>query len=91
MRSDRSQRNLCSPAVVIDEAHRRFLPGIAANLSEFEVGGEEIVSILEDVGSDDEEVTCFSFHCVSPAVDDGANVLDQDAARRTLALHDMFK
>src|SRR2546429_672646 len=68
------------PAIVVDEAHRRFAPGRLPRPPVLQDGDDDVMAFLEDVGLHVDDIANLTLDGVAAAVDGGSHVLDDDGA-----------
>src|SRR5215208_2246865 len=70
------ERNAAAPAIVVDERHRPFAPGLVIRGPIADGRTELVVTVAEDVGFDLQHVADDAFDRKAASVDLGGNPLD---------------
>src|SRR5262249_37413357 len=74
------EREGARPPIVVDVAHRRLAPRALAVAAIVEIGHQDVVAVLEDVGRDLEDRAHLALDGIASAVHGGLDALDDDGA-----------
>jgi len=78
--TDRIDREGAMPAIVAEEVHRGFGPSGIVGAAPAQERGHDVVAVGEDIGLDDDRLSHHALDRKPPAIDLGADALDDDPA-----------